>query len=111
MNFLHEAVANLAKGCQYQMAGDTYDGLSWSHEDTLPRPTKQEVEQEVERLKKEYEINQYQRSRANEYPSIQDQLDILYHLGYDGWKEEINKTKQKYPKPLSKISNVGVGTT
>lgn len=42
---------------------------------------------------KEYSLN-----RMKEYPTIQEQLDMLYHLGYDGWKSEINKIKQKYPK-------------
>jgi methyl coenzyme M reductase subunit C-like uncharacterized protein (methanogenesis marker protein 7) len=36
--------------------------------------------------------------RAAEYPSIQDQLDTLYHEGYDGWKAKIQAVKNKYPK-------------
>jgi hypothetical protein len=48
--------------------------------------------------KQEYENNQYQRDRASEYPSIQDQLDTLYHQGYDGWKASIDEVKNKYPK-------------
>ena len=41
---------------------------------------------------------QYKYQRANEYPSIADQLDSLYHKGYDGWKAEIEAIKNKYPK-------------
>lgn len=55
--------------------------------------------EEFDKVKQEYENNQYQRDRAKEYPSIQDQLDLLYHRGYDGWREEINKVKENYPKP------------
>ena len=33
------------------------------------------------------------------YPSIQDQLDALYHQGYDGWKSMIDEVKTRYPKP------------
>jgi hypothetical protein len=40
----------------------------------------------------------YKVNRANEYPSIVDQLDTLYHSGYDGWKAEIEAIKNKYPK-------------
>ena len=40
----------------------------------------------------------YKEKRANEYPSIADQLDALYHKGYDGWKAEIEAIKNKYPK-------------
>ena len=36
--------------------------------------------------------------RAPEYPSIQDQLDTLYHEGYEGWKATIEAVKNKYPK-------------
>lgn len=41
---------------------------------------------------------QYKYQRANEYPSIAEQLDALYHKGYDGWKAEIEAVKNKYPK-------------
>ncbi len=36
--------------------------------------------------------------RRAEYPSIEDQLDTLYHGGYDAWKATISTIKQKYPK-------------
>lgn len=39
----------------------------------------------------------YQRQRA--YPNIIDQLDMLYHEGYDGWKAAIEAIKNQYPKP------------
>jgi len=37
-------------------------------------------------------------NRANEYPSIADQLDDIYHNGIDAWKATIKTTKDKYPK-------------
>jgi|TARA_R100001463_G_C3367757_1_gene203904 hypothetical protein len=40
----------------------------------------------------------YKYKRANEYPSIADQLDDIYHNGIDGWKATIKTTKDKYPK-------------
>ena len=43
--------------------------------------------------------NGYKRKRANEYPSIVDQLDDIYHNGIDAWKATIKVTKDKYPKP------------
>ena len=42
---------------------------------------------------------QYQRDRAAEYPSVVDQLDLIYHSGIDAWKAKIKETKDKYPKP------------
>ena len=37
-------------------------------------------------------------NRANDYPSIEDQLDKIYHSGIDEWKKVIKATKDKYPK-------------
>ena len=36
--------------------------------------------------------------REDEYPSIVDQLDDIYHNGIDGWKATIKAVKDKYPK-------------
>ena len=41
----------------------------------------------------------YQWKRADEYPSVVDQLDLIYHSGIDAWKAKIKETKDKYPKP------------
>jgi len=42
---------------------------------------------------------QYKFDRAEEYPSIADQLDKIYHDGIDAWKADIKAIKDKYPKP------------
>ena len=41
----------------------------------------------------------YKFSRLTDYPSIADQLDLIYHSGIDAWKAKIKETKDKYPKP------------
>ena len=43
--------------------------------------------------------NAYKDKRAAEYPSIVDQLDLLYHGGMDAWKAAIQAVKDRYPKP------------
>ena len=43
---------------------------------------------------------EYMRKRANEYPSIADQLDDIYHNGIDAWKASIKLIKDANPKPL-----------
>ena len=45
--------------------------------------------------------NAYKAKRAAEYPSIPDQLDLLYHGGLDAWKAVIQAVKDKYPKVSS----------
>ena len=47
----------------------------------------------------EYAALDYSRNRAAEYPSVVDQLDLIYHSGIDAWKAKIKETKDKYPKP------------
>ena len=49
-------------------------------------------------LKTAHEAKDYQRKRAEEYPSIADQLDDIYHNGLDAWKTTIKVTKDKFPK-------------
>jgi hypothetical protein len=60
------------------------------------------TEEQINTAVSEYEVHlnstQYQKDRANEYPSIVDQLDDIYHNGIDGWKATIKVTKDNYPK-------------
>lgn len=47
----------------------------------------------------------YNIKRQNEYPPIQEQLDILYWdlmNGTDNWRDKITEIKTKYPKPSLK---------
>jgi hypothetical protein len=36
--------------------------------------------------------------RRAAYASIEEQLDLLYHGGYDAWKASIDEIKQQFPK-------------
>ena len=45
------------------------------------------------------ENDSYKSQRRAEYPTIEDQLDDIYHNGIDAWKATIKTTKDKYPKP------------
>ncbi len=42
--------------------------------------------------------NAYKAQRAAAYPSIPDQLDLLYHGGMEAWKAAITAVKQEFPK-------------
>ena len=103
INFFGRAIISLRPGAQWACTDNLYARLNWLEppveDGGQEKPTKEEIEDEIERLYQEWENNQYQRDRAKEYPSIEDQLDLLYHDGLDAWKEEINKIKSKYPKP------------
>ena len=68
-----------------------YDGGS--------KPTEQECTDGLAQLQTEYDAQEYARNRKAEYPTIEDQLDKIYHDGIDSWKEEmILPVKNKFPK-------------
>lgn len=92
-----KALANLRPNASWVIEGSTYDGIQWLDE-VQTKPTLEEVNAEIARLQADYDAKQYQRDRVKEYPSIADQLDTLYHGGYDAWKAEITAIKNKYPK-------------
>ena len=51
-------------------------------------------------LQTAYDNKKYQRDRAEAYPSIKDQLDMIYHAGQGGdtFQKAIKAIKDKYPK-------------
>jgi len=69
--------------------------IEWDSANSDSQPTDDELNAAYTAWKtaEEYKIN-----RQNEYPSIVDQLDDIYHNGIDGWKATIKTTKDKYPK-------------
>ncbi len=94
-----DAILSLRPNAMFSLMGDDYENIEWFQIDNPP--TLDEVKAEQARLQAEYDALEYQRLRAQEYPTIADQLDMLYHKGLDGWKSEIDKVKQKYPKNAS----------
>jgi len=62
-------------------------------------PTEEAINAKIAELQADYEANEYQRDRADAYPSWQDQLDNIFHNGIDAWKADIQAIKDQYPKP------------
>lgn len=83
-------------GKEWSVIGDSYDGIEWK--DSSPKPTKEELDSQWILVQDLVVSEAYKYQRAREYPSIVDQLDTLYHEGYDGWKAKIQAIKNKYPK-------------
>ena len=92
-----EAISSLAPnvGFRYDDTGIT----NW-YSSSVSQPTEAEIDAEIIRLQEAYDDAAYQRSRANEYPSIGDQLDMIYHNGDGGatFQAAIKAVKDKYPK-------------
>lgn len=99
---ISDALLSLRPGAQWTHYGGGYEDLVWHElpveEGGQEMPTLEEIEIELERLQQEWENNEYQRLRKNDYPSIEEQLDLLYHQGYEGWKSKIEEVKLNYPK-------------
>ena len=60
-----------------------------------------DYEAEVARLQAEYNAQAYARARAEAYPNIAEQLDMMYHDQTEGsrtWLDAIEAVKEAHPK-------------
>ena len=48
----------------------------------------------------------YVDARREEYPSLEDQLDKIYHHGINSWMAGIKAIKDKYPKTQVSITSI-----
>ena len=97
---LHKAILKINPTAQFSINADDINQITW-HNGTTPI-AKELILAKVAELQAEYEANQYQRNRAEEYPSIQDQLDMQYWDKVNGttnWEDAIAKVKSDNPKP------------
>ena len=65
------------------------------------KPTESELTTELATRQAAFDGAAYARTRATAYPSIGDQLDMIYHNGDGGatFQAAIKAIKDKYPKP------------
>ena len=64
------------------------------------KPTESDCTNGLKALQDAWDLenNSYKSKRRDEFPSVVDQLDLIYHSGIDAWKAKIKETKDKYPK-------------
>jgi len=64
------------------------------------KPTESDCTNGLKALQDAWDLenNSYKSKRRDEYPSVVDQLDLIYHSGIDAWKAKIKETKDKYTK-------------
>ena len=89
-----DALVSLRPNAQWILRGDELEWLDTEQ----TQPTDAEITAEIARLQADYEAKEYQRQRAAAYPSMADQLDLLYHGGMDAWKAAITAVKEEFPK-------------
>lgn len=95
------ALQRLRPNASWSLNGDSYDGLVWHDQDTVP-PTLQEVQQVVAVIKQERQATEYQRLRARAYPPITDYLDAVVKNDQQQLQQYIDaclQVKERFPKP------------
>jgi len=88
-------------GTEWTCISYEYNKLKWLDKNSVPKPSEEELQIEVDNLQAEYDAQEYARDRATAYPSIGDQLDMQYHDQLNGtttWKDAIAKVKADNPK-------------
>jgi len=99
MTDIINSIKAINKNALVSVIAEDVNQITW-HNGTTPIPANKILAKQQE-LITEYNSNQYQRDRAKNYPSIQEQLDMQYWDKINGtnkWQQAINAVKQKYPK-------------
>jgi hypothetical protein len=98
-----KAILKINPNAEVSVNADDINQINW-HNGTTPIP-KADIEAKMVEVQAEYDANQYQRDRV--YPSIGDQLDMLWHSidqnpalksQYFDFYEAIKAVKVKNPK-------------
>ena len=98
-----EAILKINPNAEVTVNADDINQITWLN-GTTPIP-KADIEAKMVEVQAEYDANQYQRDRV--YPSIGDQLDMLWHSidqnptlksEYFEFYEAIKAVKVKHPK-------------
>jgi len=100
---IEKAILKINPSASFEIKNRDINQITW-HNGTTPI-SKADIEAKMAELQAEYDANQYQRDRV--YPSIGDQLDMLWHsidkdpelkTKYFDFYEAIKAVKVKHPK-------------
>ena len=86
-----EAILKINPNAEVTVHGNDIDTCTIIWNDNTTPISKEDIKTKINQIA-------YIEKRRDEYPSIVDQLDDIYHNGIDGWKATIKVTKDKYPK-------------
>jgi len=96
---IDKAILKINSSAEFSVNADDINQITWLN-GTTPIPVA-DIQAKMIEVQAEYDALQYQRNRAKEYPSIQEQLDMQYWDSVNGtntWQNKINEIKTKYPK-------------
>jgi hypothetical protein len=100
MTDILKSIIAINPNAEVSVNAEDINQITWLN-GTTPIPANEILAKQQE-LITEYNSNQYQRDRAKEYPSIQEQLDMQYWdkvNSTNNWQTKVNEIKVKYPKP------------
>ena len=76
-----------------------YSNIVWKDAFYI-KPTEEELQQHYADSQVSYQAEElYKTQRQRAYPSVEEQLDMIFHHGIDVWKERIQNIKDSIPKP------------
>lgn len=96
------------KDCVWTHSGDPddYSTLIWNEDNSITKPTLEQLQSDwTNEVEVMMSLVNVQQNRATAYPSIAEQLDMLYHdikagtLDSGAWIDAIEAVKTQYPKP------------
>ena len=100
-----DAIKALRPTSSFSLIADDYSTLMWNDSENAA-PSESDVNAKLAELTTSYNAKSYQNVRETKYPSVEEQLDLLYHdmLANKGdktgdWFAAVKKVKDDNPKP------------
>ena len=75
--------------------------ISWKDYNTIPRPSDEEINNEIIRLQAEYDAQKYARKRESEYPPLNEFAEAYCEKEFGGDSTKMDAYKIKYEKVRS----------
>ena len=102
MTDIIKSIQAIKSDAQVSVDNDDINMITW-HDGNPTNITDEQILAKQVELRADFDAKQYQRDRTKRpedggYPSIEDQLDDIYHNGIDGWKATIKAVKDANPK-------------
>jgi len=97
---LATTILAIKSDAQVSIEAEDINQITW-HDNNPTNITKEQILAKQTELQAEYDAKNYQRDRAKEYPTIQEQLDMQYWDNVNGttnWEDTIAKVKADNPK-------------
>ena len=91
-----QALMSLRPGAQWSLS-HADDKLTWLDTEQI-KPTNDEIDAEINKLKTNYDAKEYQRKRVLEYPTIDECVHAILDDELDELQVKRKAVKDKYPK-------------